>query len=67
MFSDSVIYLAAKMLIERSGNLASAETSWLAEDFLDSGDIEGAAICLRIRDAVRETLRDRPDPGETIH
>ena len=63
--ADLDIYRSAKLLIDQHGADALIEAALKADELLDSGDLDGQAVWLRIRKAVLELLK--PGDGEAVH
>ncbi len=63
---DRDIWRAANLLIQKRGPDAVFHASQRADELLERGDIDGQAVRLRIHEAVRELLRERPGDGETV-
>jgi hypothetical protein len=66
MISDLDIYRAAKLLIDQHGEDAPIRVAERADELLEVGDFEGAAIWRAILDAVEELQRGRLD-GELLN
>ncbi len=65
MTSDLDIYRSAHELIKQHGEAADIEAAMRADERLAAGDVEGAAVWLRIVTAIEELLsRERPDDAE---
>ncbi len=60
------VFHAAKLLIDQNGDDASDFALQRAEQLLDAGDIEGAAIWRQIFNAIVELQRKRV-PGEPLN
>ena len=67
MTSDLDVYRSAQLLVERHGDEATIHAAMKTDDMLERGDMDGRAVWLRIVDAVRELLRERPDENTPIH
>ena len=67
MTSDLDIYRSAKLLIDQHGDEAPIHAAMRADDLLDRGDLDGAAVWRRIVSAVNELLADKPGAGARIH
>ncbi len=61
MTPDLDLYRSAKLLIDRHGDEAAIHAAMRADELLDRGDLDGAALWRRIVRAVEELLRDRGD------
>ncbi len=65
MTSDLDIYRAAHELIEQHGEDAPILAAMRADEWMDTGDMEGEAVWLRIVKAVEELQsQERPDDAE---
>ena len=64
---DLDIYRSAAAFIDQHGDEAPIHAAMKADDMLERGDMDGRAVWLRIVDAVRELLRERPDENTSIH
>ncbi len=64
---DIDIYRAAKLLIDKHGNEADIIAIRRATKMLDDGDVDGYAVWKRITNAIKETERETPRPGEQRH
>ncbi len=51
---------SAKLLIDRHGDEAPIHAAMRADELLDKGDLDGAAVWRRAVSAVNELLADRP-------
>ena len=58
---DLNIYRSAKLLIDLYGPDAILEAALQADELLDAGDLDGQRVWLRIRVAVVELLKFRPE------
>ncbi len=65
MVDDIDVFRSAKLLIDQHGQDALIEAALKADELLDTGDLDGQAVWLRIRAAVLELLR--PGDGEVLH
>lgn len=63
--SDLDIYLGAKLVIDQRGQRNILKTAIRADQPRAGRDLEGQAVCLRIRKAVLELLR--PGEREVVH
>ncbi len=61
------IYRSAKLLIDQHGDEAPIHAAMRADELLDRGDLDGAAVWRRIVSAVNELLADTPADGASIH
>jgi hypothetical protein len=66
MIPDVDIYRAAKLLVDQHGEDAGTRAAERADQLLEDGDIEGAAIWRAIMAAIEELQRERRD-GEPIN
>ena len=66
MTDDLDIYRAAALLMKQHGEDASIHAAMKADDYLESGDMEGRTIWLRIIAAIKELAAQEPEGG-TIH
>ena len=64
---DIDIYLAAALFIKLHGDESSIHAAMKADDMLKRGDMDGGAVCPRIVDAINDTERETPRPGEHQH
>ncbi len=64
---DIDIYRAAKLLIDKHGDEADVIAIKRATKMLDEGDVDGYAVWKRIVDAIKDTERETPRPGEQRH
>jgi hypothetical protein len=69
MTADIDIYRTANQLMKQWGAFeAEIEAAQRADAFLESGDMEGRSVWLRIMEAVRELSAAGPAPdGHTVH
>lgn len=69
MTTDIDIYRAANLLMKQHGAFeAELEAAQRADAFLESGDMEGRSVWLRIMGAVKELSEAGPAPdGHTVH
>lgn len=69
MTTDIDIYRAANLLMKQwSAMEAEIEAAQRADAFLESGDMEGRRVWLRIMEAVKELSAVGPAPdGHTVH
>ncbi len=62
MVDDLDIYRAANELIEQHGEDAPLHTAMRADELMETGDMDGRAVWLRIVKAVEELLaKERPE------
>jgi hypothetical protein len=59
MVDDPDIFWAAKLLIDRHGEEAATFAAGRADELLEEGDLDGAAIWRRILAAIGELQRER--------
>ncbi len=65
MTSDIDIYRSANELIKQYGDAADIEAAMRADELMETGDMEGVAVWLRIVKAVEELLsKERPADAE---
>ena len=64
---DIDIFRAAKVLIDKHGDEAEVIAIKGAAKMLDAGDVGGYAVWKRIVDAIKDTQRETPRPGEQRH
>ncbi len=65
MTSDLDIYRSANELIKQHGEDASIRAAMRADEMMETGDMEGRAVWLRIVKAVEELLsEERPEDAE---
>ena len=64
---DIHIFRAAALLIKERGDEAAIHADMVFDNMVERGDIEGAAVWLRIAKAIHDTQRDTPGPGEQRH
>ena len=67
MVSDLDIYRSANLLVDQHGDEAPIHAAMRADEMLDNGDLDGAAVWRRIVSAVNELLADKPGDGTRIH
>jgi hypothetical protein len=63
---DLDIYRAAKLLVDQHGEDAPLQAAERADELLEAGDFEGAAIWQTIVGAIEELRRGRLD-GESVN
>ena len=66
LIPDLEIYRAAKLLVDQHGEDAPIRAAERADELLESGDFEGAAIWRSILAAIEELQRGRLD-GESVN
>ena len=64
---DIDIYRSAAVLIKEQGDKASIHAGMKFDDMLERGDLDGAAVWLRIIKAIHDMQRNSPCPGEHRH
>ncbi len=65
MTSDLDIYRSANELIEQHGEDAPIEAAMRTDELMETGDMDGRAVWLRIVRAIEELLsKERPDDAE---
>ena len=64
---DIDIFRAAAVLIKEYGHDAQSVAIKGATKMLDAGDVDGYAVWKRIVDAIKDTQRETPRPGEQRH
>ncbi len=67
MTSDIDIFRSANLLIKRHGEDAPIHAAMRADELLDKGDLDGAAVWRRVLRAVEELQGTEPKPGEAVH
>ena len=66
MVSELDVFRTAHLLMRQHGEYAELEAARRADELLDSGDLEGHVVFVRIVAAIQELNRRTPKPGETI-
>lgn len=61
MTSDLDIYRSAKQLIDQFGEDAPIEAAMRADQFGERNDYAGYAVWVKIKAAVEELLKDKPE------
>lgn len=61
MPSDIDIWRSAQQLIKQFGDDAPIECAMRADRFGEKNDYAGQAVCIKIKAAAEELLRDKPD------
>ncbi len=64
---DIDIFRAAALLIKERGDEAAIHADMEFDNMVERGDIEGAAVWLRIAKAIHDMQRETPRPGEQQH
>ena len=67
MTSDLDIYRSANELIKQHGDAADIEAAMRADELMETGDMEGKAVWLRIVKAIEELLSEERPEGEKMH
>ena len=67
MTSDLDIYRSASVLVKRHGQDAPIHAAMRADELLDAGDLDGAAVFKRILKALRELDGTAPGPESPVH
>lgn len=67
MTSEIDVYRSAHTLIQQHGEGAAIQAAMEADDLLDKGDLDGAAVWRQIVAAINELQREKPKPGERPH
>ena len=63
---DLDIYRAARLLIDQHGDEAPIHAAMRADELLDAGNLDGAAVWRRIAKAVRELLERKAPVGTAV-
>ena len=58
--SDRDIFASAKIVIKRHGGSASYYAAPIVDDFLDKGDLDGAAVWRRVPKAIEDLKSMEP-------
>ena len=66
MIDDPDIFRAAKLLIDQHVNDAAIRAAQRADELLNGGDMEGAAVWRQILEAIDELIRGRRE-GESLN
>ena len=61
------VWRAAKVLIDKHGADAATHAAMKADDFLECGDVDGAAVWRRIVRAIGELSSSQPADGQTVN
>ena len=64
---DIDIFRSAKLLIDKHGHDAQLRAIKRATKLLDAGSVDGYAVWKRIVEAIKDTERETPRPGEQRH
>jgi len=67
MTADIDIYRTANELIKQHGDDAPIHAAMRADELLDAGDLDGAAVFKRILRALRELDGTAPGPESPVH
>ena len=67
MTSDLDIYRSANELIKQHGEDAPILAAMRADELMETGDMDGRAVWLRIVKAVEELLAKERPAGEKVH
>ena len=67
MMSGRDIYRAANVLMRQHGSEATIRAAMRADELLDQGDLDGAAVWRRIENAVEELLNTERPIGACVH
>ena len=67
MITDLDVYRSANILVRDHGDEAPIHAAMRADELLDAGDLDGAAVWRRIIKAVENLLAERSSPEATIH
>ena len=67
MISDLDIYRSAKLLVDRYSDKATLYAARRAIELNDKGDVQGAAVWVKIRVAAIELLSTAPVDGVAMH
>ncbi len=67
MTSDLDIYRSANELIKHHGEDAPIHAAMRADELMETGDMEGRAVWLRIVKAIEELLSEERPKGEKVH
>ncbi len=66
MIDDPDIFRAAKLMIDQHGADAPIRAAQRADELLEEGDVDGAAVWRRILEAIEELQRERRE-GEPLN
>ena len=67
MIDELDIWRAAQVVIKHYGDDAWFHASSRADELLDEGELDGAAVWRRILAAIEELQRTEPEEGEAKH
>ena len=67
MTSELDMYRSAHVLIKQYGDAANFHAAQRADELLDQGDVEGAAVWRGILEAIRELGSVAPTSNATFH
>ena len=67
MTTEIDVYRSAHTLIQQHGEGAIIQAAMKADEMLDRGDLDGAAVWRRVVAAIEELQREEPGPGELRH
>ncbi len=67
MVAEFDIWGVAKIFVERHGTDAPIHAAMRADELLDQGDLDGAAVWRRIKAAIEEMQKRAPGDGEVVH
>ena len=67
MTADIEIYRTAKLFIDRHGDDAVIEAAMMADELLESGDLDGLATWKRILSAIDELLSKERAEDATVN
>ncbi len=65
MPSEIDIYRSAKLLIDQHGEDAAIFAAQQADKCLESGDLDGKAVWMRVIRAIKELLNQQPPSSDT--
>ena len=61
------LWRSAKLLIDQHGDEAAIHAAMRADELLDAGDLDGAAVWRRIIRAIEELQRKEPRQAESVN
>ncbi len=67
MIPDLDIYRSAQALLKQHGADAPIQAAMRADELLEAGDLDGAAVWRRVLRAVEELLRAERSEGERVN
>ncbi len=67
MIPEIDIFRSANALVKQHGEDAPIQAAMRADELLEAGDLDGAAVWRRILRAVEELQGTEPKPGEAVH